>query len=377
MFGMNWISTKMPDSHWLAEARMKGTKLVVVATDYQSTANRGDEVILIRPGTDAALALSCSQYIIANKLYDEQVVKRTTDMPLLVRMDTKKLLSAADVFNGYKPKDLKNYVTMLPPGQAMPPPNQQGTMYLTPELRNEWGDFVVWDAKANAPVAMTRDEIGDKATLDPALDGEFDVKLANGQTVKARTVFSLVKQYLDGAFTPQIASEVTWAPVAAIESLAKQIAKAKQKALLAHGMGPNHFFNAHLKDRAIFLLAALTDNIGHMGGNVGSYAGNYRGSVFNGVPQFVQENPFDQELDPAKPSRQKLYYKAESAHYYNYGDRPLRVGNKNFTGHGHMPSPSKLLHFGNSNSLLGNIKGHHDVVHNTLPKIEADAPTEN
>ena len=55
MFGMNWISTKMPDGHWLAEARMKGTKLIVVATDYQSTANRADEVILIRPGTDAAL----------------------------------------------------------------------------------------------------------------------------------------------------------------------------------------------------------------------------------------------------------------------------------------------------------------------------------
>ncbi len=371
MFGMNWISTKMPDGHWLAEARMKGTRLITVSTDYQSTSNRADEVIMIRPGTDAALALSCAQYIIANRLYDDAVVKRTTDLPLLVRMDTKKLLSAADVVPGYRLAALTNYVTMLPPGQSMPPPNQQGTMYLTPELRNEWGDFVVWDAQADRAVPMTRDQIGDKVTIDPTLDGEFDVTLANGQKVKARTVFSLVKEYLDGSFTPAVASEVTWAPVAAIENLAKQIAKAKQKALLAAGMGPNHFFNAHLKDRAIFLLAALTDNIGHLGGNVGSYAGNYRGSVFNGVPQFVQENPFDIELDPGKPARQKGYYKGESAHYYNYGDRPLRVGNKNFTGKSHMPSPSKLLHFGNSNSLLGNIKGHHDVVHNTLPKIEA------
>jgi len=26
LLGMNWITTKMPDSHWLTEARLKGTK---------------------------------------------------------------------------------------------------------------------------------------------------------------------------------------------------------------------------------------------------------------------------------------------------------------------------------------------------------------
>src|SRR3972149_360831 len=28
VWGMNWITTKMPDSHWLTEARLKGTKVV-------------------------------------------------------------------------------------------------------------------------------------------------------------------------------------------------------------------------------------------------------------------------------------------------------------------------------------------------------------
>jgi len=373
-FGMNWISTKMPDGHWLAEARMKGMKIITVATDYQSTSNRADEVVMIRPGTDGAFILAAAQYIMANKLYDETVVKRTTDLPLLVRMDTRKLLGAKDVFANYQNAALTNYVTMVPPGTslgALPLGHLQGTEYIPTDLRAEWGDFVVWDAAAKAAKAISRDQVGDKTGMDPALDGEFDVTLADGKTVKCRTVYSLVKQYLDNDFTPAIVSELTWAPVAAIESVAKQIAKAKQKTLMPTGMGPNHFFNAHLKDRAIFLLAALTDNIGHLGGNIGAYAGNYRGSVFNGVPQFIQENPFDMELDPAKPSRQKPYYKSESPHYYNYGDRPLRVGNKNFTGAGHMPTPTKLMHFGNSNSLLGNIKWHHDVVHNTLPKIDA------
>ena len=35
-----------------------------------------------------------------------------------------------------------------------------------------------------------------------------------------------------------------------------------------------------------------------------------------------------------------------------------------------MPTPSKAIWFGNSNSLLGNVKWHSDVVVNTLPKIE-------
>ncbi|MBX7110671.1 MAG: molybdopterin-dependent oxidoreductase [Dehalococcoidia bacterium] len=373
-FGMNWISTKMPDGHWLAEARMKGTKIITIATDYQSTSNRADEVVMIRPATDGAFMLACAQYIIANRLYDEAHVKRATDLPFLVRMDTRKLLAAKDIVANYQNADLTNYVTMVPAGTALagiPLGYAQGTQYLPQDLRADWGDFAVWDSTTNAATPVNRDQVGEKFALNPALDGEFDVKLASGQTVKCRTVFSLVKQYLDKDFTPQIASELTWAPQAAIESVAKQVAAAKQKTLMPTGMGPNHFFNAQLKDRAIFLLASLTDNVGHFGGNVGSYSGNYRGSVFNGVPQFIQEDPFDVELDPAKPARQKYYYKGESPHYYNYGDRPLRVGNKNFTGAGHMPTPTKLIHFGNSNSLLGNAKWHYDVVNNTLPKIDA------
>ena len=34
VWGMNWITTKMPDSHWLTEACMKGTKVVVIAAEY-------------------------------------------------------------------------------------------------------------------------------------------------------------------------------------------------------------------------------------------------------------------------------------------------------------------------------------------------------
>ncbi len=374
MLGMNWIATKMPDGHWLSEARAKGTKVICVSTDYQSSANKADEVILIRPGTDAALAYGCVQYIFANKLADEEHLRRFTDLPFLVRMDNHKLLLAKDIQAGYTPAQLSNYVELLAPGQALPLPAQQKHQYIPTALRNDWNDFVVWDESSNGPKVITRDQVGEqyaKMNVKAALNGTFTVRTVDGATVTVRPVYDLLKKYLDDNFDLKTTSEITWAPEKAIISLATQVAKAKGKALLAHGMGPNQFFNADLKDRALLLLGAVTDNIGHIGGNTGSFAGNYRGSVFNGVPQWVLENPFDQELDGTKPSRTRLFYKAESAHYFNYGDRPLRIGNKNFTGATHMPSPTKLMHFGNSNSLLGNTKWHHDVVHNTLPRIEA------
>lgn len=139
-FGMNWISTKMPDGHWLAEARLKGTKIITVSTDYQSTSNRANEVIMVRPGTDAALALGCIKLIFDEGLFEEDHVKRFTDLPLLVRMDTGKLLSAADFIEGHEPAPLSNYIQMLDEGELPPPNFEQGSQYVLRALRDEWGD---------------------------------------------------------------------------------------------------------------------------------------------------------------------------------------------------------------------------------------------
>ena len=79
------------------------------------------------------------------------------------------------------------------------------------------------------------------------------------------------------------------------------------------------------------LYEVITGNVGRLAGNVGSYAGNYRVALFNGLPQYMNENPFDVELDPAKPARVRQYWRPESAHYYNHEDHPLKVGNRNNT----------------------------------------------
>ncbi len=373
LWGKNWIATKMPDGHWLTEAKLHGAKVVTIAPEYQSSSSKADEVIIIRPGTDSALSLGLAQVIIAEKLYDVDFVKRSTDLPLLVRMDTKKLLRSRDLDAAAVSAALSNTTTVVAADAASPAPAAQSSQIIPQPLREEWGDFMVWDAGASAPRMVTRDQVGTyfvETGIDPALEGEFTVQLASGGPVQVRPVFDLMKQYLDDSCTPEQISRVTWAPVEAIQMLARMVAANRSATLFVEGMGPNHFFNNDIKDRTIILVAALTNNVGHFGGTVGSYAGNYRLGLFSGIGQWTGENPFDIELDPAKPAHTKTYYKGESAHYYNYGDRPLRVGNKMFTGKTHMPTPTKTVMLANSNSILGNAKWAYNVIMNTLPRIE-------
>ncbi len=375
VWGMNWISTKMPDAHWLTEARLKGTRVVVIACEYSSTSSKGDDVVVVRPGTTPALALGFANVILRENLWDREYVRQWTDMPILVRMDTLKYLRAQEVF-GQNLATLKNTVVLKPEDKEPAPAAQTSQNYTTEKLRGEWGDYVWWDRATNAPKMMTRDEVGKNSKVGGAqLEGSIEVTLADGKKVRCRPVFDLVKEYA-AHFDPKTVEEITWAPAAAVESLARLFAKEPGTTLFATGMGPNQFFNNDNKDRDIFLLAALTGNVGKIGGNVGSYAGNYRVALFNGCPQYINENPFDIELDPAKPARPKQYWKAESAHYYNHEDHPLRVGNKLLTGSTHIPTPTKTLWFANANSILGNVKWHYNTVVNVLPRIEMIAVQE-
>jgi nitrate reductase alpha subunit len=372
VWGMNWITTKMPDSHWLTEARLKGTKVVVVTVEYSATANKGDEVVVIRPGTDPAFALGLAQVIVSEKLYDADFVTRFTDLPRLVRMDTLEPLRARDVFPGHQESELGNWTNVVKKGEAPPPTVQQNGIQVPEALRSELADFVMWDQRAGQAVAVSRDQIGARfpAEIEPALDGTFDLTLADGTRIQARTVFDLTRQYLTETFPPETVSRITWAPAEAIGSLARQIARNGGKTLFAVGMGPNQFFNNDLKDRAIFLVAALTGSIGQIGGNVGSYAGNYRNTLFSGTPLWTVEDPFHPQLDPAGPVKVRGYLRAESLHYYAAGEVIHREGRKQFTTGAHVPTPTKAIWLTNSNSQIANTKYHYNVVFNTLPRQE-------
>jgi nitrate reductase alpha subunit len=175
---------------------------------------------------------------------------------------------------------------------------------MSEELREAIGDFVVWNLKTGKPEIITMDDVGKSGPW--ALGGKFTVETVDGKKVEVRPVFDLIKEHVSH-FTPEVVSQICHVSKDAIVWLAREIGKNKTKTLIAVGMGPNHFFNNDLKDRAIFLVCALTKNVGFPGGNIGSYAGNYRGAYFNGLPFYIGEDPFDIELDPTKSPRVRFY----------------------------------------------------------------------
>jgi nitrate reductase / nitrite oxidoreductase, alpha subunit len=379
VWGMNWITTKMPDSHWLTEARLKGARVVVIAAEYSATTGKADEALVVRPGTTPALALGLAQAIIAAGLHDEDYLVANTDLPLLIRTDTGELLRADDVFAGHRHAPLRHGTLVTAKGEQAPAIHLQPGPVISADQREEWGDRVIWDRRRGGPVAVSRDHLGERFAqlgVAPQLRGHVSVTLVDGSRVRCRTVWDATLELLDSSYTPEHVAKITSVPAAAVRALAGRIAAAKERTLFAMGMGPNQFFNSDLKDRAVFLLAALTRNIGRFAGNVGSYAGNYRAGFFNGLGQYIAEDPFAPEADPDRPARIRQYWRAESAHYFNHDHKVLRMGREVLTGKGHLPTPTKAIHVSNSNSLIGNAKAHYDNVVNVFPLVEFIAVNE-
>jgi nitrate reductase alpha subunit len=130
MQGVNLVENKMSDAHWWIETMERGGKIVVISPEYGPAAQKADYWLPVRPGSDVALQLGVTRVLIEEGLYDADFVKRFTDFPLLVRMDTLKLLRASEVVAGYENAELKGY---------------SATVQVAAPACVRVGDFVVWD----------------------------------------------------------------------------------------------------------------------------------------------------------------------------------------------------------------------------------------
>ena len=96
-WGCNPNTSRIPDAHYLWEGKYNGAKVIVVTPEFNSTAIHADLWVPVKPGYDGHLALSILHRIVHAQLYDEAFLKQFTDLPLLVRTDTKELVRLADV----------------------------------------------------------------------------------------------------------------------------------------------------------------------------------------------------------------------------------------------------------------------------------------
>ncbi|MCL4765825.1 MAG: molybdopterin-dependent oxidoreductase [Hyphomicrobiaceae bacterium] len=81
LWGMNILGANQGlwESRALLQAKKNGMKLVVVDPNFTETAQKADEWIPIRPGTDAALALAMCRVIIDENLHDALFCERYTE----------------------------------------------------------------------------------------------------------------------------------------------------------------------------------------------------------------------------------------------------------------------------------------------------------
>ncbi len=370
--GKNLVENKMAESHFFVEVMERGAKIVTITPEYSPPATKSDYWIPIRPATDTALFLGVTRWLMDNERYDADFVKRFTDFPLLVRLDTLKRLSAADVFPDYR-------LGLDPAGVSFA---EHG---LTAEQYERLGDYVVRDAATGELAAVTREDVGaalDSRGIDPALDWSGTVRLADGSEVEVMTLWSMHVEHLQ-AYDLDTVADITNAPRHLIERLAEDIATMSPVALHI-GEGINHWFHATLANRAQFLPLMLTGNIGKPGAGCYTWAGNYKAALFQGSPKtgpgfkgWVAEDPFDPDLDADAPGSEihaHGYSKDEEPAYWNHSERPLIVetpkyGRKVFTGQTHMPTPTKVQFVTNVN-LLNNAKHHYEMIKNVNPNIE-------
>jgi anaerobic selenocysteine-containing dehydrogenase len=228
--------TRIPEVHFMHEARYRGARLVVIAPDYSATAVHADLWLAPRFESDAALALAMAHVIVAEGLYDADYVREQTDLPLLVREDTGRFLREADLESGGK-DDLLYF----------------------------------WDEATGglAEVSGCQGDGGRSLALNgarPALEGRFSARLVNGEQVALRPVFERLREHL-GGYTPERAATTTSVAASVIRRVAREMAAARSAMIFASWGACKHY-HSDLFQRGMILLMALTGNQGRAGGGL-------------------------------------------------------------------------------------------------------------
>ncbi len=226
--------TRIPDAHFMFEARYRGAQLVTIAPDFSPSTIHSDLWLNVRVATDAALALGMANVIINERLYKIDYVKEQTDLPFLVREDNGHYLRQSDLQDG-----------------------------------GNDGIFYVWDARAGRvaeapgtqgqPVANIA--LGD---IDPALEGRYEVKTAAGTTIAVRPLWERLREHL-ADYTPERAAEITGVHVDTIRKVARDYANARAASIYLSWGACKHY-HMDLFQRAILLISALAGHTGKQGG---------------------------------------------------------------------------------------------------------------
>jgi anaerobic dimethyl sulfoxide reductase subunit A len=230
LWGGNGADTRLVDFHFVTEARRRGAKVVCIDPNRTATAQKADQWISLRPGTDTALALCLLDEIFEHGWHDESFLRGYTNAPFLVRADSGAFLREADVAKS---------------GNA---------------------SYMAWDAVSQRAVAVNETE-------SAALTGSYQATLPGGISIKCAPVFQLLRD-LVRSYPVGRAANITGIPVQVIRELARDLGTRKPSSIRI-GYGVDRWYNCDYTARAAANLIIATGNIGVPGGGISVHDGTY------------------------------------------------------------------------------------------------------
>ncbi|WP_018656200.1 nitrate reductase subunit alpha [Actinomadura flavalba] len=335
LWGSNVPVTRTPDAHWMAEARYRGQKVVVMSPDYSDATKFADEWLAPHPGTDGALGLAMGHVILREFFVGRAVpaftdyVSRFTDLPFLVTLDERdgarvpgRFLTAADL--GDTGEDAAWKTVLLDAGGAPVVPGGSLGFRWSESGKGRWNldlDGVTpllsaEGAGTSAEVLLPRFDAPDGSA--GVLRRGVPVREVGGRTVT--TVYDLMlAQYgvsrpgLPGEWpasyddasqpgTPAWQEEITSVPAAVAARIAREFAATAEKSggrcMIIMGAGANHWFHSDTIYRTFLALLMLTGCQGRNGGGWAHYVGQEKVRPFTGWAQLAFG------LDWTRPPRQ-------------------------------------------------------------------------
>lgn len=247
-----------PDARRMADARLRGMKLVVVDPRLSNAAAKADEWIPIRPGTDGAFLLGLLHCLVHElKVWDARFLKQYTNATYLIGDD--------------------------------------GLYVRDPDS----GKPLLWDALAQAPRPFDAPETG-----DAALQGSYRVG-----DLACKPAFQRLADHV-AQYSPDWAAAVSAVPASTIRRVAREMAETAQigsfielegqlwpyrPVAIAARTGLDAQVHSGMAGRAAFMIATLLGILSTVGGNV-RYVSTSRS--FSSVPPPVPPNEDGVIYDP-------------------------------------------------------------------------------
>ncbi|MCF6094466.1 nitrate reductase subunit alpha [Microaerobacter geothermalis] len=316
IWGSNLPQTRTPDSHFMVEARYRGTKVVAVSPDYAEYVKFADHWLAVHPGKDAALAMAMTHVILKEFYVDKETeyfnhyAKTYTDLPFLVTLKKRgdhftaeRFLRASDLGFPLNKAEWKAVVLDQHSNQFTVPNGSIGHRW---EEKGNWNLHLI-DEVGNLPIDPALTLLGNHdEVISLALPYFDDTKKEvlyrsvpakkidrNGEPLYVATVFDLmlanvgIGRGLAGdypvnyddpkPYTPAWQEAITGVDRNLAAQIAREFAQnaidTKGRSMIVMGAGINHWYHSDLIYRSILNLVLLTGSQGVNGGGWAHYVG--------------------------------------------------------------------------------------------------------